>query len=118
MKTVTASLQKTNEETMKRIPSSHNADQWLESASDAALSFGLLVNSVTTAGERNEGEYRILPIDFNVRGSFPSVYKLLQHLEKMHRLSRIDTLTVHRVDNETVEARLVVHLVFGEGDAE
>jgi len=36
----------------------------------------------------------------------------------MHRLSSIDTLTVNRVDNETVEARLVVHLVFGEGDAE
>jgi len=118
MKTITASLRKTNAESMERIPSSHNADQWLESASDAALSFGLVVNSVTTSGERDEGEYRILPVDFNVHGSFPSVYKLLQHLEQMHRLSRINTLTVHRIDNDTVEARVVSHLVFGEGDTE
>lgn len=118
MKTISESLQKVSDQTMERIPLSHNAEQWLESASDAALSFGLIVNAVTTSGERTEGDYKILPVDFNVRGGFPSVYKLLQHLEQMHRLSRIDTLTVHRVDDEIVEARLVIHLVFGTGETQ
>ncbi len=116
MKKISATLQKANEESVERIPLSHNADQWLESASDAAFSLGLIVNSMTTSGERIEGDYTLLPVDFNVTGGFPSVYKLVQHLEQMRRLFRIDTLTVHRVNDEKVEARLVVHLVFGTGD--
>lgn len=115
MKTIADAIQKANEEAYTRIPEFHTADQWLESASDAALSFGLIVQAVTTSGERDEGEYKVLPVDFNVSGSFSSVYKLLQHLEQMARLSRIETLTLHRLDDERVEARLVIHLVFGKG---
>lgn len=115
MKTIYASLVKANENALQRIPSSHNADQWLESASDAAVSFGLVVQSVTTSGERDEGEYKILPVDFVVTGNFASVYKLLQHLEQMKRLSRIESMVIHRLDNERVEVRLVIHLVFSEG---
>ena len=118
MKTISESLKSVHSAALERIPQSHDADQWLESASDAALSYGLVVQSVTTAGERDEGEYKILPVDFIVRGSFSSVYKLLQHLEKMPRLSRIDSLIMHRADNETVETRLVIHLVFCKGGEE
>ncbi len=115
MKTIADAIQEANEEACARIPEFHTADQWLESASDAALSFGLIVQAVTTSGERDEGEYKVLPVDFNVSGSFSSVYKLLQHLEKMARLSRVETLTLRRLDDERVEARLVIHLVFGKG---
>ena len=73
------------------------------------------MQAVTTSGERDEGEYKVLPVDFNVSGSFSSVYKLLQHLEKMARLSRVETLTLRRLDDEKVEARFVIHLVFGKG---
>jgi Tfp pilus assembly protein PilO len=115
MKTILNSLVEANENALLRIPTSHNADQWLESASDAAVSFGLVVQSVTTSGERDEGAYKLLPVDFVVSGSFASVYKLLQHVEQMTRLSRIESMTIHRLDNEKVEVRLVIHLVFSEG---
>ena len=115
MKIMYTSLVEAHAIALARVPSSHNADQWLESASDAAVSFGLLVQSVTTSGERDEGSYTLLPVDFVVSGSFESVYMLLQHLEQMNRLSRIESMTIHRIDNEMVEVRLVIHLVFSEG---
>tara|TARA_Y100000294_G_scaffold95804_1_gene89158 strand:- start:705 stop:1154 length:450 start_codon:yes stop_codon:yes gene_type:complete len=115
MKQILDLLHEANEETGKRIPITHNAEQWLESASDAALSFGLVVQSVTTSGEREEGDYNILPVDFDVIGEFSSVYKLLIHLEQMTRLSRIDTMNVHRIDDKTIEARIVIQLVFSNG---
>ncbi|MBC8202092.1 MAG: type 4a pilus biogenesis protein PilO [Planctomycetes bacterium] len=115
MKTILDSLVEANTTALQRIPSSNNADEWLESASDAAVSFGLVVQSVTTSGERDEGAFKLLPVDFVVSGKFASVYKLLQHLEQMTRLSRIESMTIHRLDNETVEVRFVIHLVFGNG---
>jgi Tfp pilus assembly protein PilO len=115
MKQIMDMLQEANEEAAKKIPITHNAEQWLESVSDAALSFGLVVQSVTNSGEREEGEYSILPVDFKVTGEFSSLYKLLLHLEQMTRLSRIDTMSVHRIDDNTIEARIVIQLVFSNG---
>jgi hypothetical protein len=34
----------------------------------------------------------------------------------MQWLTRIDRISIRRVDDENVEARIVVHLVFGEGE--
>ena len=116
MKELSSSLLQANKKAFSRIPLSHNAERWLESASEAALGFGLVVQSVTTAGERKEGRFSILPVDFNISGSFLSVYKLVQHLEQMKRLTRIDRISVRRVGDESVEARIVVNLVFGEGE--
>ncbi len=116
MKNLSKSLSIANNKAFGRIPTSHNAEQWLESASEAALDFGLIVKSVTTAGEREEGRYKILPVDFNVSGKFLSVYKLVQHLEQMQRLTRIDRISIRRVDDENVEARIVVNLAFGVGE--
>jgi Tfp pilus assembly protein PilO len=115
MKTIVEAVHQAQEKTISRIPTSHGADQWLESASNAALQLGLVVQSVTTAGERVEGDYRVMPVDFNVHGSFASVYKLVQHFEQMDRLTKINQMTIHREDEENVNARFVVHLVFGGG---
>ena len=99
------------------IPFRHGADQWLESASDAAFNLGLHVKSVSTSKERTEGEFRVLPVDLRVSGTFESVYSLIQHLEQINRLSRIDRMNIHRVEDDFVEARIVIHLIFThEGD--
>lgn len=118
MKSISQSLAITNSTVASDIPRMHNADQWLESASDAALEFGLVVESVTTAGERPEGNYFIMPVDLKVQGTFSSVYKLVQHLERMQRVTNINQLSISREDENNVSARFVVHLIFGEGGTE
>lgn len=96
----------------RRIPNQHDADQWLESASDAAMNLGLIVRSVTTSGERIEGKYNVLPVDLTISGSFESVYGLVQHLERMNRMTRVDRMSIHRINDAEVEARLIIHLIF------
>ncbi len=117
LKTLTKQLDNSITQAKKRIPHRHNADQWLESASNAANDLGLVVRSVTTSGEHVEGEYRILPVDLNVSGAFESLYGLIQRLEQMERISRVQRMNIHRVDDTSVEARLVIHLVFSTEDA-
>ncbi len=97
---------------IRRIPLQHGADQWLESASDAALNLGLIVRSVTTSGERIDGDHNILPVDLTISGPFESVYGLIQHLERMDCVTRIDRMNIHRVTNEEVEARIIIHLIY------
>ena len=118
MKSISTALEKIKVDVLDRIPTEHKADQWLESASDAAFDLGLLVQSVTTSGNRSDGEYQILPVDMNVSGDYPSIYKLIQHLERMNRVTRIERMSLHRESEEIVEARLIVHLIFGRGQKE
>jgi Tfp pilus assembly protein PilO len=112
LKSLSKTLRKSMIQAENRIPLQHGADQWLESASDAALELGLLIRSVTTSGERIDGQYNILPVDLTVSGSFESVYGLIQHLEQMNRMTRVDRMTIHRLNEDEVEARIVIHLIF------
>jgi Tfp pilus assembly protein PilO len=112
LKTLTRDLDESIEQLNSRIPTQHNAEVWLESASSAALGLGLIVRSVSTSGERAEGDVSVLPVDLTVAGKFESVYGLVQHLEQMERVSRVDRMTIHRADENSVEARFVIHLVF------
>ena len=116
LKQITKSLQQATSLAKARIPHQHGADLWLESASKEAQLLGMTVKSVTTAGERSEGEYKILPVDLIVVGTFESLYSLLQHLEGMERISRIDKMSVHRMEDDVVEARVVIELIFSPGD--
>ena len=112
LKSLTREVRRSTDDANSRIPSQHNAEQWLESASKQAQELGLIVKSVTTSGERNDGEYNVLPIDLNVIGTFESLYLFLQHLEKMERISRVDRMSLHRIEDELVDARIVIQLVF------
>jgi Tfp pilus assembly protein PilO len=105
-------LKQSTKHATDRVPLEHKADIWLQSASEAALNLGLVVKSVTTAGAREEGEYKILPVDLNVIGSFESVYGLMQHLEQMKRISRVDRMHIHQVTAGIVEARIIIQLIF------
>ena len=115
LRALTKMLESATAEARTRIPSQPDAEQWLESTSVAARDAGLLVRSVTTSGQRIEGEFGILPVDVNVFGTFESVYILLQHLEKMDRITRVDRMNIHKVKDDLVEARFIVHLLFANG---
>ena len=112
IKEMTKNLTDSVNEISARIPPNPDAEQWLHSASDAAQVLGLIVRSVTTSGQREDGDFRILPVDMSVSGSFSNVYNLIQHFERMNRLSRIERMTIHRVDDDQVDARLIIHLIF------
>ncbi len=116
LKQITKSLQQATSLAKARIPHQHGADLWLDSASKEAQQLGMTVKSVTTAGERSVGDYKILPVDLIVAGSFESLYNLLQHLERMTRISRIDKMSIHRIEDDFVEARVVIELIFSPGD--
>lgn len=114
MKMISQSLAQANKMLMDRIPKSHNADQWLESASDAAMQLGLVVQSVTTSGEYEVGECKVMPVDLKISGNFESVYKLVQHLEQMDRVTNIYQMNISHENETSVYARFVIHLVFGD----
>jgi Tfp pilus assembly protein PilO len=116
LKRISKSLQQATSLAKARIPQQHDADLWLEYASKEAQNLGMTVKSVTTAGERPEGEYKILPVDLVVVGTFESLYNLLQHLERIDRISRVDKMSIHRIEDDFVEARVVIELVFSPGD--
>ncbi len=115
LKSLTNTLNEATLEARSRVPSEHGADQWLESASETAKELGLIVRSVTTSGDRSEGEYVVLPVDISVNGTFENIYMLLQHFERMEHISRVDRMNIHRVEDGLVEARLIVHLIFSAG---
>ena len=116
LKQITKSLQQATSLAKARIPHQHGADLWLDSASKEAQELGLTVKSVTTAGERTVGDYKILPVDLIVAGSFEGLYNLLQHLERMNRISRVDKMSIHRIEDDFVEARVVIELIFSPGE--
>ncbi len=117
LRALTKNINEATSEARSRVPSEHGADQWLESASETAQNLGLVVRSVTTSGQRVEGEYVVLPIDMYVSGTFENVYMLLQHFERMNYFSRVDRMNIHRVGDNVVEARVVVHLIYSaEGE--
>jgi len=121
MRDMISALHEASEIAINRLPSTHNADEWLESASAAATEFGLIVKSVTVSGTREEGEYSTLPIDMSVSGSFEGVYHMLQSLEQHEQLSRVEQMTISRIGVDIIEARFVIHLLFspkGEGTDE
>ncbi len=115
LRSLTKTLQQSTKHVIEQIPVHPDADLWLESTSEAARDAGLVVRSVTTSGQRSEGEYSVLPVDINVSGTFESVYTLIQHLEQMDRLTRVDRMNIHRVQDNLVEARFIVHLIFENG---
>ena len=97
-----------------RIPAQHQAEQWLGEASIAAEQSGLTVQSVTIAGNRSEGDYGVLPVNMEVNGSFAGVYALIQRFEQMERMIPISRLDIRRTNDATVDATLVLHLLFNE----
>ena len=105
-------IEEAAEEARNRIPFTAEADQWLESVSATAKEHGLTMKSVTTSGAKEEGEYSIMPVDLNIAGHFEGVYTMMQSLERMNRLARIERMTIHRVSEDFVEARFVIHLLF------
>ena len=96
----------------QKLPAGHQAEQWLGEASTAAQLSGLVVRSVTIASNRGSGEYGVLPVNMEVHGSFSGVYELIQRFERMDRLIPMRRLDIHRVDDTTVDATMVLHLVF------
>ena len=99
-----------------RVPVKHQAEQWLGEASSAAESLGLVVRSVTIAGSHAENKYSVLPVNMEVTGSFSGFYELIQHFEQMDRFLPIHHLDVRRVNDSVVDATMVIHLIFDEGE--
>ena len=115
LKSITTVLDTSTASALSKIPSKSVSEKWLKSASDAAKEYGLLVRSVTTAGERIESDFCVLPVDLNVSGSFESLYQLIQHIERMPRISRIDRLNIQLVDDNIIDARMIVELLSKNG---
>jgi|TARA_B100000959_G_scaffold113158_1_gene119302 type IV pilus assembly protein PilO len=107
-------LDEASEVATSRIPIQHQAEQWLGEASIAAEQSGLSVRSVTITGNRSGSELGILPVNMEVSGSFAGVYELIQRFERMERMIPINKLNIRRATETTVEATLVLHLLYDE----
>ena len=98
-----------------RLPLQHQAEQWLGEASLAAEHSGLIVRNVAISGNRESGEYSLLPVNLEVTGPFAGVYELIQRFERMDLLIPIHNLNIQHVNDTTVDATIVLHLVIKEG---
>ncbi len=105
-------LEEATESALQSIPSAPEAESWLENVSDVASAHHLTMKSVTTSGTKESGEYGIMPIDLSIAGSFDGVYDFIQSLEQMERLSRIERMTIHRVRDDFIDVRFVIHLIY------
>ena len=99
---------------ISKIPAQHKAEQWLGEASIAAEKSGLTVRSVTITGKRTDSDLGVLPVNMEVNGSFAGVYALLQRFERMERIIPISRLDIRKGKGATVDATLVLHLLFTE----
>lgn len=63
-----------------------------------------------------ESDFCVLPVDLNVSGSFESLYQLIQNIERMPRISRIDRLNIQLVDDNIIDARMIVELLSKNGE--
>ncbi|MDP7008238.1 MAG: type 4a pilus biogenesis protein PilO [Phycisphaerales bacterium] len=109
-------IENTNEKLLGRLPKEHQAEQWLGEASLAAESSGLAVRSVTLSSSTDKENWGILPVNMEVSGSFAGLYELIQKFERMERLFPIHRLDIRKTSETSVDATLVLHLVFvGEG---
>ncbi|MBC8203163.1 MAG: type 4a pilus biogenesis protein PilO [Planctomycetes bacterium] len=107
-------LASASEVATSRIPIQHQAEQWLGEASIAAEQSNLTVRSVTISGNRSENDFGVLPVNMEVTGSFVGVYDLIQRFEQMERMIPISRLDIRRTNDVTVDATLVLHLLFNE----
>ena len=69
---------------------------------------------MTITGNRSGSELGILPVNMEVSGSFAGVYELIQRFERMERMIPINKLNIRRATETTVEATLVLHLLYDE----
>ena len=115
MQRATDALDNATEVAFTRLPSRHQAEQWLGEASLAAESSGLVVRNVAISGNRESGVYNLLPVNLEVTGSFAGVFDLIQRFERMNLFIPIHNLDIQHVNDTTVDATIVLHLVHYEG---
>jgi hypothetical protein len=65
-------------------------------------------------GKRTDSDLGVLPVNMEVNGSFAGVYALLQRFERMERIIPISRLDIRKAKGATVDATLVLHLLFTE----
>jgi Tfp pilus assembly protein PilO len=75
------------------LPDAPSIGTFLESLARIAQERRLRADFVEPGQPVREGEVTALPIAFKVRGTFPNVHALLQDIERMPRLTRIERLT-------------------------
>jgi len=97
-----------------RIPVQDQAEQWLGEVSIAAEQSDLVVRGVTITGNRDDSDLGVLPVNMEVSGSFAGVYALIQRFERMERMISMNRLDIRRTNDKTVDATLVLHLLFHE----
>jgi Tfp pilus assembly protein PilO len=114
MQNAISTLSDATEVAINRIPVQQQAEQWLGEVSIAAEQSGLFVQSITITGNRSDSELGILPVNIEVSGPFTGVYALIQRFERMERMIPINRLDIRRAKNATVDATLVLHLLFTE----
>lgn len=82
----------------------------LRRLSDALHTAGVDDQEVTT-GEVNSAEgLTAIPIQIRFRGSFPAAYRVLQQIESMDALLRVDDLQIHRPTDGRESHKLRVQL--------
>lgn len=111
-------INKSSDVAFAKIPKQHQAEQWLGEASSAAERSGLIVRSVTITGTRSNGEVGVLPVNMEVSGTFSGVYGLVQQFERMDRLIPIHRLEIRRNNDTSVDATIVLHLLFNDSGDE
>lgn len=93
------------------VPAQDDVDQVLRSLTEALEAFDLHQQEILTRSTRDGGTFRTTPVSMRFAGSFPATFGVLQHIESMNRLIRIDRVHLEPESSALGEAsRVTVQL--------
>jgi hypothetical protein len=102
------------ESSRELLPAESSVEHWLDRTWQAAEGGGMMVKAVTATGSREQGGMMLSAVEVEVSGDFAGFYELLQRLERIPQLSRIERMQVVADENGHIDASFSLHLFFSK----
>ncbi len=96
------------------LPAESSVEHWLDRTWQAAEGGGMVVKAVTATGSREQGGMMLSAVEVEVSGDFAGFHELLQRLERIPQLSRIERMQVEADENGHIDASFSLHLFFSK----
>jgi type IV pilus assembly protein PilO len=98
----------------KKLPQERDIDQILKEVWNMAEQNQLTTKTIKTMKSQRGAAYSEQPIEMSLSGNFNGFYEFLLKLEKLPRLTRINQLSLDKIDHKEgeMEAKLVLSIFF------
>jgi len=101
-------LRQTLEGSQRYVPREDELDHLLRDLTSAMQAHHAVEPEVVTRRTRRFSRYSVVPLTLRFRGSFTEAFGVLDRIESMSRLVRIDELSMEPTDEQSADAPLTV----------